>query len=171
MTAGMCMTSPLSVHELAGTAGNMIFNGLANGEKEFRFLFAIINSGNSHWHLVATDMERKVFMHLNSIKRNAKYKSNAKKWQNIVGPMFHIYCNNNDVMKWPMEENVDCPSQPSGSLDCGLYCLKYMKFLARRDKPDHWDFTQDDISVYRRQLGARILKEGLNQKIQGVLKI
>lgn len=165
------MTSPSPFHELAGTAGSQIFEGVSDKEKEeFRFLFSIINSDNAHWHLVAVDMEKKVLIHLNSIKRNAKYKASARKWQKIIGPMFHIFCDNEEVMKWDMVENDECPSQPSGSLDCGLYCLKYMDFLARKDKPDHWDFTQDDISQYRRQLGARILKVGLNQKIKGVLK-
>ena len=138
MTVGLCMTSPASAHELAGMAGSMIFDGLDDEErKDFRFLFSIIKSDNSHWHLVAIDMERKVFMHLNSIKRNAKYKSNAKKWQKIVGSMLHIYYDKEEAMKWAMEKNIECPSQPAGSLDYGLYCLKYMDFLARKDKPDH----------------------------------
>ncbi|KAG1331983.1 hypothetical protein COCNU_02G019510 [Cocos nucifera] len=138
MIVGMCITSPSPFHELASTAGSQIFEENSDKEKkEFRFLFTIINLDNAYWHLVVVDMEKKVLMHLNSIKCNAKYKASARKWQKIINPMFHIFCDKKEVMKRDMVETDECPSQPSGSLDCSLCYLKYMNFLARKDMLDH----------------------------------
>ena len=117
------------------------------------------------------DIQKKALMHLNSIKYNSKYKTNAKKWQKVFGLMFHIYYDNEEMKNWSMLENAECPSQPVGSLDYGLYCLKYIEFLARRDKPNSWDFIDKDISVYWHQLATRLLRESLNQKIDSAAKI
>lgn len=48
-----------------------------------------------------------------------------------------------------MEEDSDYPSQLGGSLDCGLYYLKYKDFLAQKDRPNQWKFIDDDIKEYR----------------------
>ena len=94
----MCLTSVSSLHELVGTVGAIIFDGLSDEDKkDFQFLFTIINSDNSYWHLVVVDMQKKIFMHLNSLKRNVRYKANAKNWQKLLGLMCHIYCDNEEV--------------------------------------------------------------------------
>ena len=79
--------------------------------------------------------------------------------------MFHIYHNNAEVMKWKMVEDDDCPSQPNSSLNYGLYYLKNMNFLTHKHKLHEWGFIEDDILQYQGEFGARILKEGLTQKV------
>ncbi|KAG1339223.1 hypothetical protein COCNU_04G015290 [Cocos nucifera] len=135
MTAGMCIQSTSIHHALVGMAREFIFGGVSDDDKKkFRLLFSIINTENVHWHLLVMDMDAKKIIHLNFIKRNAKYKASARKWHKILGAMFHIYYDNAKVDEWNVEEDEDCPSQPPGSLDCGIYCLKYMDFFARKDR-------------------------------------
>ena len=60
------------MYELAGTVGELIFDGVSDDEKKkFRFFFSIINAENLHWHLVEIDMDNKRFIYLDSIKHNA----------------------------------------------------------------------------------------------------
>ncbi|EHA8586776.1 hypothetical protein COCNU_scaffold000920G000010 [Cocos nucifera] len=98
MTVDMCIQSTATHYELASTIGEFIFGGVSDDDKKkFRPLFSIINIDNVHWHLVVMDMDAKKVIHLNSIKRNAKYKASAKKWHKILGAIFHIYCDNAEV--------------------------------------------------------------------------
>ncbi|KAG1348047.1 hypothetical protein COCNU_06G018760 [Cocos nucifera] len=101
--------------------------------------------------------------------RNAKYKASARKWHKILGAMFHIYRDNAEVDEWNMEEDEDYPSQPLGSLDCGLYRLKYMDYLARKDRSQNWDFNQANIVQYRGELAPKIIKKRLEQKVTVVI--
>lgn len=127
----MCIDSQSPYQELAGMAGSMIFYSISDDDKkEMAFLFTIINTNNIYWHLVVVDLWCKQVIRLNSIKYNVKYKASARKWHKIFGAMFHIYCDNAEVMKWKMEKGDICPSQPNNFLNYGLYYLKYMNHLA-----------------------------------------
>ena len=98
MIADICITSNSPIQELANMASGMIFNIVSDEEKyDFRFFFSIINIKNMYWHLLVLNMQWK-FIHLNSLKQNAKQKASARKWQQIVGSIMYIYYDNAELI-------------------------------------------------------------------------
>lgn len=75
----------------------------------------------------------------------------------VVRVMLAEYGGFDEVHKWELMFDDECPHQESGSLNCAIYVVKYIQALSSFNFPG-WNFGENECNLFRARNAAQIIK-------------
>ncbi|KAG0467380.1 hypothetical protein HPP92_018349 [Vanilla planifolia] len=119
----------------------------------FLFLPCHVSSSN-HWMLLVCDSKKQKCTALDSLY-DPRHREVAME-QNLILGEYLYHEHGFDIRCWSLEYKRACPQQDSGTLDCGVFVMKYMESLiSSRGKID---FLAVDARLFRPQIAYNILR-------------
>lgn len=122
------------------------------GKVKFLFLPFLVSTTN-HWLLLVCDMKKRKWAVYDSLY-DPRHREPAKKQIKLLAEYLH-QDHEFDIRSWGLEYRRIYPQQEPGSLDCGVFVMKFIENIIR--VPRKINFRGIDARLFRPQIAYKIL--------------